>query len=83
MKKTYRGSCHCGRVRFEANLDLAERSGKCNCSICRKTRSWAVNIRSTAFRLLAGEGELASAPVAFVNGRDDDWRNAPRETRYL
>ena len=27
--------------------------------------------------------ELAGTPVRFMNGRDNDWFNPPRETRYL
>jgi hypothetical protein len=60
MKKAYHGSCHCGAVRFECELDLAEITSKCNCSICTKTRFWKAIARADAFRLLRGEDALTN-----------------------
>jgi hypothetical protein len=56
--KTYRGTCHCGAVQFEADLDLTQPTYRCNCSICRRTRFWPAVAREGGFRLLAGEGDL-------------------------
>ena len=133
MLSTYRGSCHCGAVRFEAEIDLASATYRCNCSICSRTRFWAAVVQPKAFRLISGETELtkylfnaeqnahyfckrcgvrafgigdaagpkrmygvnlgclenvtpeelAAAPITYVDGKHDNWQQAPVITSYL
>jgi hypothetical protein len=56
--RTYRASCHCGRVAIEADLDLEQPSYRCNCSICRRTRFWPAVATEGHFRILSGEDDL-------------------------
>lgn len=132
--KTYRGSCRCGKISFEADIDLSAGTGKCNCTYCWKTRWWGAQIKPPAFRLRSGQeileygfptekygtrahckdcgitsfgwgnipeiggeyvsinlaclddldpAELITAPVRYMDGRNDNWWHEPAETRHL
>lgn len=57
-KTTWRGSCHCGAVRFEIDSDFPELT-TCDCSICRRRGARMVKVHESDFRLLQGEADLA------------------------
>ena len=53
----YRGSCHCGRVRFEVDLDL-DHVRSCDCSICRKRGALIHRVEEHRLRLLTPLDDL-------------------------
>jgi len=58
MTKTHHGSCHCGAVQFECELDLSGGTTRCNCSFCGKARFWMAFAVGKAFRLTKGADAL-------------------------
>ena len=56
-----RGGCHCGAVRFEAEVGQAPVPAlDCNCSVCRMTGFLHVMVSHAAFDLLNGRDSLSS-----------------------
>ncbi len=51
--KTYEGSCHCGKVRYEVTTDLASLM-QCNCSICSRKAAIMAFVPTSAFTLKSG-----------------------------
>ncbi len=51
--KTYAGSCHCGKVSYEVDIDLGQVLA-CNCSICGRTGSLMAFVPEASFRLATG-----------------------------
>ncbi len=55
--QTWRGSCHCGAVRFEIETDFPELT-TCDCSMCRRRNALMVKVHQSRFWLLQGEDAL-------------------------
>ncbi len=54
------GGCHCGKVRFEAEVPGRVELIDCNCSICRATGYLHLIVPHADFRLLTDESALTS-----------------------
>lgn len=55
--KTYRGSCHCGKVQFEIDADL-DHVRVCDCSMCRRRGALLHRVEENCFRLLTSLEDL-------------------------
>ncbi len=61
MLRTYEGGCHCGRVRFRIEADLAATSiGECNCSICTKKGILHLPVPGDRLTILSGADALTT-----------------------
>lgn len=52
------GGCHCGKVRYEVTLDLAEPAITCNCSMCGRSGTLLRFVPVDKFTLLSGADAL-------------------------
>ena len=57
MKKTYPGSCHCGDIKFEVDMDL-DHVRVCDCTLCRKRGALNHRVANSALRLLTSLDQL-------------------------
>jgi hypothetical protein len=56
--QTHQGGCHCGKVRYTAETDLAQVI-ECNCSICSKHGLLISFVPADKFTLVSGDADLA------------------------
>ena len=57
MKRTYSGTCHCGRVKFEVDADI-DHVRVCDCSICRRRGALLHRVDEGDLRILTPLADL-------------------------
>jgi hypothetical protein len=64
MSTIHTGTCHCGAVRYTAELDLTQPVVACNCSMCGRA-GWLLSfIPASKFHLEAGADSLTDYQFA-------------------
>ena len=58
--RTHTGGCHCGAVRFEAQLPQKVEAQCCNCSMCEKLGFIHIIVPESRFRITAGEEAITT-----------------------
>ena len=61
--KIYEGGCHCGRIRYRIEADLAQ-AAECNCSICSKRGALWTFVKAPQFTLLKGDDAMTDYQFA-------------------
>jgi hypothetical protein len=56
---THHGSCHCGAVRYQVELDLEAEALSCNCSMCGRAGTLLQFVTPDKFKLEQGEANLS------------------------
>ncbi len=56
---TYQGSCHCGRIRYEVEGEIAQVMD-CNCSMCRRRGGLLWFVPVAQFKLVTPRSELGT-----------------------
>ncbi len=58
--RTLKGSCHCGAVEFEIDLENGpEGLKRCDCSLCRRKGAAMAYVKKTKLRVTKGEDALS------------------------
>jgi hypothetical protein len=69
--RTYSGSCQCGRIRFEAEIDLSAHHSRAS----RSGDQGTALIPARAFRLLSGEADLSDTQFGPMLGHNQFCRH--------
>jgi len=56
----HQGGCHCGAVRYSAELDLANKAIVCNCSMCGRSGTMLQFVPIDKFVVEKGEDQLTN-----------------------
>lgn len=68
---TYRGSCHCGKVRFEVDVEAEiDHVRSCDCSICRRRGALNYRVAKENFRLLTPWQDLTLYQWGSLTAKD-------------
>ena len=58
--QTYKGSCHCGAVKYTIESAPITGAMSCNCSMCRRSGTLLAFVPQTAFKLESGDDAMTS-----------------------